>query len=288
MKYVIVTNTISRPFDLVTRSLRSSIKQKIAPQKVILIDQNSESLNLPDDVAENPVFEVQKVHLKSVSAARNALIIPKGTEWIFFCDDDGYPCENYSTILSGLINSNPGLEIFAGSIVREDTGEFYSARHKLHGSMRKFRYTKNLMGSNFVIKASTFKKLKGFDENFGAGSYWGSSEETDLCWKAFFAKIPMEFFPQLKVYHIPPFNESIRTGFIKAFKYGIGKGALVFKWLIKKKKPVVLYEFAEMLIVPFIQSVRGLLRLKPQIMVTNIGTLAGRIYGFAKAIFIKM
>jgi GT2 family glycosyltransferase len=153
--------------------------------------------------------------------------------------------------------------------------------------MKKFRYTKNLMGSNFVIKASTFEKLKGFDENFGAGSYWGSSEETDFCWNAFFNKIPMEYFPQLKVYHIPPFNESIRTGFTKAFEYGVGKGALVFKWLFIKKKLIVLYEFGEMLIVPFIQSLKGLIFLKPQVLITNIATFAGRIHGFIKAIFIR-
>jgi GT2 family glycosyltransferase len=287
MKYLIVTNTINRTVDLVVRSIRNSLKQKNKPQKVILIDQNSPPLNLPDDVASNPILEIQKVDFKSVSAARNSLRTPPDTEWIFFCDDDGYPCENYSQILSELINSNPKLEILAGSIIREDTGECYSARHKLHGSMKKFRYTKNLMGSNFVIKASTFRKLKGFDENFGAGSYWGSSEETDFCWKAFFSKIPMEFFPELKVFHLPPFNESIKTGFKKAFDYGVGKGALVFKWLIKKKKLIVLYEFGEMLTVPIIQTLKGLIFLKPQLMITNFATITGRLYGFAKAIFVR-
>jgi GT2 family glycosyltransferase len=288
MKYIAVVNTINRSVVLVERCLNAMFTQRVKPNKIFLIDQNDTELQLSERIIANPLFERKKVNYKSVSAARNSLNIPVDTEWIFFCDDDGYPCENYSTILSEIINSNPELEIFAGSIIREDTGEFYSTRHKLHGSMKKFRYTKNLMGSNFVIKASTFEKLKGFDENFGAGSYWGSSEETDFCWNAFFNKIPMEFFPQLKVYHIPPFNESIRTGFKKAFNYGVGKGALVFKWLMKKKKLIVFYEFGEMLIVPFVQSIRGLLYLKPQIIITSAGTLAGRIYGFVKAMFVRI
>jgi GT2 family glycosyltransferase len=143
------------------------------------------------------------------------------------------------------------------------------------------------MGSNFVIRASTFEKLGRFDEDFGVGSYWGSSEETDFCWNAFFNDVPMEFFAELKVYHIPPFNESIKKGLVKSFNYGIGKGALVYKWLIKKRKIIVLYEFGEMLILPFLISLMGIIKLKPQLIATNIAALAGRLFGFIKAIFIK-
>jgi len=89
------------------------------------------------------------------------------------------------------------------------------------------------------------------------------------------------------VYHVPPFNESIKTGLKKAFKYGVGKGALVFKWLVTEKKLIVFYEIGEMLIIPFIQSVKGLIFLKPQLIITNFATLIGRIYGFTKAIIIR-
>jgi GT2 family glycosyltransferase len=233
------------------------------------------------------LFERKKVNYKSVASARNSIIIPNEANYIFFCDDDGYPSENYSEILRNLIMKFPDNKIFAGSIIREDTNEYYSLRHKKGGSLKKFRNTKNLMGSNFVIKTSTFNKLGRFDENFGVGSYWGSSEETDFCWNAYFNKVPMEFFPELKVYHLPPFNESIKKGFVKSFKYGIGKGALVYKWLIKKRKLIVLYEFGEMLIMPFLLSLLGIIKLKPQLIATNSASLAGRLVGFIKAIFVN-
>ncbi len=287
MNYIAAVNTINRNKDLVERCLHALLSQKIKPQKVILIDQNDRELDLPESIISNPIFNRLKVKFKSVSAARNSLQIPSNAEWIFFCDDDGYACDNYSEILNNLILTNPKIEIFAGSIIREDTKDFYSLRHKKGGSLSKFRNTKNLMGSNFVVKVSTFEKLQRFDENFGVGSYWGSSEETDFCWKAFFQKVPMEFYPELKVYHLPPFNESIKTGFKKSFLYGIGKGALVYKWLIKNKKPVVLYEFVEMIFVPFTISIIGLIRLKPQLAVTSFASLMGRLFGFIKAIFSK-
>jgi GT2 family glycosyltransferase len=287
MNYITVVNTINRPQHLVERCLNAILKQKIVPNKVILVDQNENKINFSNQIVDNPLFQINKMNFKSVSSARNSIQIPEGVDWIFFCDDDGYACEDYSEILNDLINKNPKIEIFAGSIIRDDTNDFYSLRHKKGGSLTKFRNTKNLMGSNFVVRVTTFNKLNRFDENFGVGSYWGSSEETDFCWKAFFNKIPMEFYPELKVYHIPPFNESIKVGFKKSFNYGIGKGALVYKWLIKKGELTVLYELGEMFILPFLLSILGILKLKPQLVATNFAAFTGRFYGFVKALVVN-
>lgn len=283
--YIIVVNTYKRLLELVLRNLRASLNQKIPPQKIIYIDQNNEELNLPEEILTNHLIVRTKTNKKSVSAARNTLVVPENTEWIFFCDDDGYPCEDYSEKLEKIISENPTLDILAGSIVREDNKGFYTLRHKKGGSLKSFRNTKNLMGSNFVVKVKVFDELGRFDENFGAGSLWGSSEETDFCWKAYFAGKNMEFFPELIVYHVPPFNESFKDGFHKSFKYGIGKGALVSKWLFKNRKFKVIYELLEMITVPFIQSIRGLFTFKFGLIAANFAALTGRLYGMFKYLF---
>lgn len=286
MKYIIVVNTINRSSNLVSRCIRACLNQKISSQKIFLIDQNEKELVLSENIINHPLVLKTKTKHKAVSAARNTIIIPENTEWIFFCDDDGYPCDDYSEKLDKIIKENPSIEIIAGSIVRDDNKEFYTLRHKKGGSLKKFSNTKNLMGSNFVVKAKVFDELGRFDENFGAGSKWGSSEETDFCWKAYFAKKNMEYYPELIVFHVPPFNESIKTGFKKAFKYGVGKGALVSKWLFQKKQIKVFYELLEMLFLPFIQSLRGLLTFKIGLITSNFAALTGRIYGMIKYLFV--
>ncbi len=285
IQYIIATNTYNRPKDLVERSLMASLNQKVPPLKVILLDQNETTVKLNSYIENHPLFERQKVEKNSVSAARNLLEIPGTAEWIFFCDDDGYPCEDYSEKLNKIISENKDLEILAGSIVRSDNKKFYSLRHQKGGSLKYFRYTKNLMGSNFVIKSQVFNELGRFDEKFGVGSYWGSSEETDFCWKAYFAGKQMEYFPELIVYHVPPFNESVKAGFKKAFNYGVGKGALVSKWLFTKGRIKVLYELFEMIVIPFIQFFRGIVTLKFGLAINNIGILSGRLFGLVKYFF---
>ena len=285
LNYIIVTNTIKRPPFLVERSLRASLNQKIKPGKVILIDQNTNPCELSEDILTNPLFERQKVQFTSVSAARNSLKIPLGIDWIFFCDDDGFPDPGYSDALLYLIYSNPDLDILAGNILREGTDVNYTLRQKKGGSLKKFRNTKLLMGSNFVVRTSVFEELGRFDERFGAGSFWGSGEETDFCWKAFFAHKKMEFFKELIVYHIPPFQESLKTGFTKSFAYGVGKGALVWKWLFRKRKFIVIYELLEMFTVPFILMFRALFLLKIPVITSNFAAIVGRITGLIKAAF---
>jgi GT2 family glycosyltransferase len=140
------------------------------------------------------------------------------------------------------------------------------------------------MGSNLVVKKSTFEKLGRFDEQFGAGSYWGSSEETDFAWKAYFQKAPMEYFPELVVYHIRPYAEALWPSMKKAFRYGKGKGALVVKWL-KKGEPIVLLEFGEMFLIPWIQFLRGLLTFQFSLIPINLWAMIGRGWGFTLKLF---
>lgn len=283
MQYVIITNTINRPAALVERSLRASLDQKVRPVKVILVDQNDTPLALPEGITFNEIFQRSTVKHRSVSAARNSVVIPDEAEWIFFCDDDGYPDKKYSSLLQNIIDANPDVDIIAGSIIREDNNSYYTLRQRKGGKLNKFSNTKLLMGSNFVVRKDIFNELHRFDEHFGAGSYWGSGEETDFCWNAFFAKKKMLYCDELKVYHVPPFQDSINEGFKKSFRYGVGKGALVYKWLFRKKKVIVLYEMLEMSLVPVILMLRGIVTLKLSRVTSNIAALSGRLYGLLKA-----
>ena len=285
MEYIILTNTFRRSIDLVERSLKSSLNQKIEPRKVILIDQNDPPLKLSKELKENPLLEIQYVKTKSVSIARNLAKKP-ACDWYVFCDDDGYMKEDYSEILDKIISTNNHIDIVAGSIIRDDNFEFYSIRHAIGGNLNQFRFTKLLMGSNFAVREKVFHDLGGFHEQFGAGSKWGSGEETDFAWKAYFNKIPMLYEKDLIVYHIKPYAGDLKHSVNKAFTYGVGKGALICKWL-RKGKLIILYELLEMEIIPLWLILKAILTINFREVLISLASLAGRNLGILKFLFGK-
>lgn len=284
----IITNTYKRPLELVTRSVRASLAQEPAADRVILIDQNPEPLLFDETITQHPRFEHWKSTSTCVSEARNALLEHDFTGWLIFCDDDGYLDEGYLKKWRYQRQLHPDKKIFAGAIIRDDNGEFYTPRHRLGGNLERFFSTKLLMGSNFSVEAQTFRALRGFDSRFGAGSYWGSGEETDFAWKAYFKKIPMFYTPELRVLHVRPYATDFQEGVHKAFRYGRGKGALVAKWLMEERRLTVLGELGEMFLLPFYQSLKALLQGSMREVVYPLSALVGRAYGLIAFLFRKV
>ena len=281
----VVTNTYNRPLDLVARSLRSSLNQSEYIKQIILIDQNNPPLQLPSDITSHTKFRRILSESNCVSAARNSLLKENLEGWIIFCDDDGYFDKDYMTTFIKITNNHPSYQVIAGSIIRDDSLEYYSPRHKIGGDLNKFMNTKLLMGSNFAVKSEVFRQLNGFDERFGAGSYWGSGEETDFAWKAHFFDIPMSFEKDLKVLHIKPYASDFTSSCKKAFFYGRGKGALVSKWLLEEKKLLVVIEGLEMIILPFYQFFKNIMNLNFSSAVFPFFSLAGRLTGLVAMTF---
>lgn len=267
---------------LVERSLRSALTQKIQPEKVLFIDQNVEPLKLADDIVSHPLFHHERFVTTSLSKARNHFILKQNTEWIVLCDDDGYMDKKYSEVLQEILEKKKDVEIIAGAIVREDNHQFYTPRHELSLDLNKFQNTKLLMGSNFAIRRDTFEKIGKYDEDLGVGSKWGSAEETDLAWKGFFMKVPMHYDKNLVVFHPKPYQGDFKSSFYKAYRYGLGKGAMVAKWLFKYKKVWPIYELIEMSLVPLLKFSYNLLRLRGDLALIALASLYGRYIGLVK------
>jgi GT2 family glycosyltransferase len=273
----IVTNTIRRPIELVEKSVRASLSQN-SEIDVVLVDQNPVPLLFPKDVSDNPRFHHQHVNVPAVSMARNRALLPGDCKWIIFCDDDGYMNSRYLSAFHARIRSNPEISIFAGVIRRIDTGEFYSRRQAFGGNMKWFWNTKLLMGSNLCVKREVFERLGKFDEDFGAGARYGSSEETDFAWNAFFNRESVVFAPELVVFHVPPFTGEPGGELQKAWRYGVGKGALVRKWLGRGHFWPA-FELLEMLLLPLLQMTILILRFRIPDARLRFAGFRGRLRG---------
>ena len=281
LKISVIINTIRRPKELVEKSLKAALSQS-GITEVILVDQNNPALALSPGIAEHAKLRIQNCVVPAVSQARNAARYAPDTDWIIFCDDDGYLADGYCAALLQQIAKHPETDIFAGSILRTDNHRFYTRRQAVGGNLNYFFFTKLLMGSNFAVKRTVFEALNKFDPEFGAGAKYGSSEETDFAWNAHFSRKNMRFSPELIVFHPPPFQGDLDSEIAKAYRYGEGKGALVAKWLFRKRKWVVLIELVEMLLFPKIKILFSILTLRSNSTRLQWASLMGRWDGLGK------
>ncbi len=58
-----------------------------------------------------------------------------------------------------------------------------------------------LVGCNFVLKKKLFEALGGFDTHLGPGSWLPAGEDTDLVFRAYRKNVPIEYVPDMAVYH---------------------------------------------------------------------------------------
>ena len=88
----------------------------------------------------------------------------------------------------------------------------------------------------------------------------------------------MRYSPELVVFHVPPFTSEMNAEIKKAYRYGVGKGALVQKWLLKGEFKVF-FELCEMLIMPFLRIPIFVLTLKFNEVLILFSAFLGRVKG---------
>ncbi|MFZ4712606.1 MAG: glycosyltransferase family 2 protein [Bacteriovoracaceae bacterium] len=255
INFSLIINSYNRSLESLNTTIEQAVKS--FPFEILVIDQNEKALGLK--YSNVSVFHFPH---KAISKARNFAAAEAKGNWLVFLDDDALINESSLKNLEQFL-INESTQIVGGKImVQDNPSEYYSKRQKLQSGQLSFLQLKAVMGGLFAIEKKKFIILQGFDEHFGIGALYPSSEDTDLIWKAYFQKNQISFCSDFIALH--PRSSHISSE--KAFLYGIGKGAMVAKWFKSKGKMLVLIEAFEMIIVPLLKS--------------NYASLKGRIKGW--------
>ena len=225
-----------------------------------------------------------KTNFISLSKARNDLLkisqkLFKNFDFYIHIDDDAY-IYDFNILLQSLLylkrRNFEGLII--GSICKPNL-------EPINKHIKNFKNFKELnilnhnsiMGSCICYGNEITRRKIEFDEEFGLGSRFGGSEETEFFFKTLFKKIRIIYNPCFLVIHPPTYK--YQYNFQKMFNYGSGRGAVYKKYLNKNY-----FKFYSFLLISLfcnlLFSVTGFLFLNKSFGTRNIALFLGKIYGF--------
>lgn len=287
MKYIfdlsIIIPTINNPFNL-KKLLRLIDNQNIFLQKkieVIIIYQGNLQFNNKLKLKNINKIRILNQKKKSLSYAKNlGMRVSKGL-LVSFLDDDIIIGKKYLINIFLFFKKNKNIDIVFGSIKLKKKKLFYSRYMNNIESKINFLNLKKCLASAMIYKKNA-KQLK-FDERFGLGAPYPSSEETDLIFNCLIKKkFEIKYYPKIDLIHPDDeiLNEDLKQISKKFFSYGIGTGAVYAKYMKKNYIFIILYLYE--LAKSVIGICLSILRLNRFLLQKHVSILSGKILGFLR------
>lgn len=222
--------------------------------EVIIIDQNLNS-KLKDYVYlefNNLNIIYLKSSIKGLSKARNKGLLHANGDVIVFSDDDVVYKTDYFLNLLIIENKNPSTDVFIAKLLNIENDEFYtSPPDPLYFSNGLINYMSCCSVTLNVRKES----IINFNQELGAGEYFGACEDSDFVLQLFRNKVKFNFFEELIVRH-PKFVKN-QQEFSRIKNYSLGFGAF-YKIQIKKGGVYQMY-FIKSFLILLIRSFGGMI-----------------------------
>jgi len=267
MKFSLVMATLGR-YEEIILFLNSLEKQTYKNFELFIIDQNNNDKIETLCQSYSMDIRVIKSSLKGLSVNRNIGLECISGDIIAFPDDD---CEYEPATLEKVkyfLSNNPLYDFYTCNTKEKDSNlSIISASlDSVNISVKNIMFT--AISITIFLRASALQSFR-FDERLGAGSDFGSGEESDLLF--FLLKNKKKGFYHAQDYIFHPYRQETPE---KAFQYGKGYGAI-------HKKSFIAYGFLRPVIsflyLMFKEAVKIIIYPYSKI---RISSFQGRSYGF--------
>ena len=279
MEFSVIICTLDRSTFL-NSCVKSILSQKANfSYEIIIIDQSNLSESADFNSERVKYFKSDR---KGLSLNRNIGLRKALGDIICIMDDDATVSPTYFLDIKNIIKRFPKIDIGCGVIYNNENKEPFS-RHMVNKKQEPLTL-KNIdrcLSSAMFFKSKVFKKIGGFDEQFGVGAKFGGSEESDFLIRSLLSGFNAHSFNKPEVYH-PMFDVkklSLLTLFRKGFNYGRGRGAL-----LKKNILIIpfwsIFLFVKNITVSFMGILLSLIFLDLKKVLWYFSNLIGRVVGF--------
>jgi glycosyltransferase involved in cell wall biosynthesis len=242
--------------------------------EIVVVDQNDD--NRLDSVLSQYGAGLSINHLRStpgLSKARNVGLNSCRGDIIAFPDDDcWYPPDLLERVVRLLDSDFDGVTGRQLDAQGEDAGPRYDRED---GPITLFNVWGRGISSCIFLKRHAVEAVGRFDETLGvgAGTMYGSGEETDYLIRVLKAGFTMHYLPALFVRH-PPSDKSITPKILeRTYFYGAGMGRVL------RKHEYPLWFKARSLTRPLLGAVLALAYFKPMRARLHLTRCLGRSRG---------
>ena len=286
-KIVVMTQTRVKEFKNLNIFLSINDIFSIWPNnlKFIINTQQKSITNTHQEIKHHNYLEYQSPFLPLSQARNNLLKISlkyfQDFDYFIHIDDDAY-IYDYSLLIQSLLYlKRQNLNcLIIGSVCNPSLDPISKHIKNLKTFKRFNMFNHNaIMGSCICYGKDLIKKNISFDNNFGLGSNYGGSEETELFFKAIEENIPIIYNPCFIVVHPPHFKN--QYNFKKMFKYGFGRGA-VYKKFLNINICIMFLFLIVGIIFNLIYFIIGIICINRSFALRNLGLMLGKIYGFIR------
>ncbi len=230
LSFDIIVATLGRTTELAR--LLESLAVQSEPLRLIVVDQNGDERLAP--ILERYADTVRLLRLRSspgLSHARNAGLQALDADVVAFADDDCWYPPTLLAQVNRLLNDNIAWGGVTGRVT-DRSGRPSSARWSSRAGVvnRGNVWTRGVSISMFV-RRGVVEQVGEFDETLGvgAGTAWGSGEETDYLLRAIEHGVAIYYDPGLAVYH-PQTNRQVTPHAVAVgHLYGAGMGRVLRK-----------------------------------------------------------
>jgi len=231
MRFSLVLATVGRTEEL-RRFLASLASQTHRDFELVLVDQN------PDDrvvlIIESYKDQFAILHLRSapgLSRARNMGLEHVRADAVSFPDDDCWYPPNLLERVADFFAQKPEWDGITGRTTDEQNKPSAGRWEDTAGPITRFNVWRRGPSVALFLRRSIVQRVGRFDEGqgVGAGTPWGSAEETDYLLRALNASFRLYYDPAVVVHHPEPVVAYDERALARAYKYGAGMGRVLRK-----------------------------------------------------------
>ncbi len=263
------------------RNAFNSLKRQINKNfRVIVVHQGDVSFDM--SLLEGLNYQYIKLERLGLSHARNCGIKIATGSYISLLDDDAYLPSDYTDLILSRF-AEIRCDGLCGVVVDPETRVPLSRSIRRKGSFKMKHNDYDYFMSSAVTMRTEIFKVEEFDEMFGAGAFYGASEEMDLFLRVV-DHVNLIFDDSIVVEHPSDHNKiafmALRDVFKRGYKYGLGRGAVFKKNFIRSGNNDYLNKFLYMIARYFFVLAYDVFRLNFRFFLRDCGSLCGRVYGF--------